>query len=198
MKDQDLDHKIKEYYGKQSLPDSAVQRILELGNAEAAKVDAKGGRSWLKWMPLAVAAALALFISVEFSGFNRGYSPYAEELAGAIAMRHNMKRNFGVEAGNFEEVQGGLKDLIFSVQPSIKQKLLSTYELLGARLCQLEGQQAAHMQVRNRKTGALCTLYVATLEGPLRSLEDKDTGLDLEANHVDMWIDSGRLFALVD
>ena len=80
----------------------------------------------------------------------------------------------------------------------MKQKLLSAYEVIGARYCQLQGQQAAHLQVRNRKTGALCTLYVASVSGSLSSLKSIDQRVGLEAHEVDIWEDSDRLFALVD
>ncbi len=113
-------------------------------------------------------------------------------------MRHNGNKNFEVQTASFEDAQEGLKELAFSVTPLVKQKLLSAYEVIGARYCQLQGQQAAHLQVKNRKTGALCTLYIASLKGPLSSLKSLDREIDLEANHVDIWEDSNRLFALVD
>ena len=59
-------------------------------------------------------------------------------------------------------------------------------------------QQAAHLQVKNRKTGALCTLYVASMNGSLSSLKSIDQHVGLEAHEIDIWEDSDRLFALVD
>ena len=80
----------------------------------------------------------------------------------------------------------------------MKHRLLSAYEVIGARYCQLQGQQAVHLQVENRKTRALCTLYLATMSGSLSSLKSIDRHVGLEANEVDIWEDSDRLFALVD
>lgn len=193
MNDTELDNKFKAYYAEQTMSMSSVQRILEQGRAAKEERPSR----WRSWVPMAIAASMALLISFQVMRPNATAASYTEEVAGAIAVRHNNFHEFNYAASSYEDVQSGLKELMFSVQPVMKQKLLSAYELIGARYCQLEGQQAAHIQVRNRKSGALCTLYIATLSGRLAELKDSDAGLDLESHHVDMWADSGRLFAIV-
>lgn len=197
MDDTKLDNKFKAYYGEQSLPMESVQRILEEGAAVKKTSSVVNSNWWKGWVPVAIAACMALLATFQFARSTHAEPSYAEEVAGSIAMRHNNMHDFDVAASNYSEVQTGLKDLVFSVQPVVKQKLLSAYELLGARYCQIEGLQAAHIQVRDRKSGTLCSLYIASLEGPLKHLQDSDENLDLAANHVDLWADSGRLFALV-
>ncbi len=191
MNDQELDQKIKEHFLSQRLADEKVRRILEQGQIQKT-------RSWWKhWVPVAAAAAIVMALSFQLT---RTYETdeLNLEVAGKIALRHNTYTNLDVEAADYSSVQDGLKDLAFSVTPLVKNQLLSAYQVIGARYCQLEGQQAAHMQVRHRKTGTLCTLYVASLKGPLSSFDPVDEEIRLEANNVQMWQDTGRLFALVN
>jgi len=130
----------------------------------------------------------------------RGYdaSQFRSEVAGEIAMRHNGSRPFDVKTSSYDGVQNGLRDLGFSVTPNLKQGLLSAYEVIGARYCFLEGEQGVHMRVRNRSTGVLCSLYVASLNGPLKDLKASDAEVQLPANEVRIWEDNNRLFALVE
>ena len=193
MNEQELDKQIRDLFMSERLPAESVQRILEQGRNEKKTI------WWRYWAPVAAAAAFVMLFSFQMTK-DRDQEGVYFDVAGKIAMRHNnsTNRQFEVQATSYEGVQRGLKDLAFSVTPLVKEKLLSAYEVIGARYCQLEGQQAAHLKVRNRKTGALCTLYVASLNGPLSTLKSSDEHIDLEANHVDLWEDSGRLFALVD
>ena len=191
MNDLELDKKIRDLFMSERLPAVSVQRILEQSRNE------KKIAWWRYWGPVAAAAAMVVVISFQMAREHDNGDFYFD-VAGEIAMRHNDYAKFDVKAASFAGVQKGLKDLGFSVTPLVKQKLLSAYEVIGARYCQLEGQQAAHMQVRNRRTGALCTLYVASLKGSLETLRSSDGHIDLEANEVDIWEDSGRLYALVN
>ena len=191
MDEQEMDKNIRDLFMSERLPAESVQRILKQGQSEKKTI------WWHYWAPVAAAAAIVMGFSFQMA---REYEEgeFYFDVAGEIAMRHNNYGKFEVQTASFEGVQKELQDLGFSVTPLVKQKLLSAYEVLGARYCQLEGQQAAHMRVRNRKTGALCTLYVASLKGRLAALKSADQHVDLEANHVDLWEDSGRLYALVD
>jgi|GEM_PF-687718 len=195
MKEEELDKTIKSYFFEQGLPEQSIARILAAGE------ERKSQRShwWRYWTPVAAAAAIMMAIGFQY-GRSVDDSELFGDIAGKIAMRHNSyaKKNFGVEASSFEGVQSGLQDLAFSVTPLVKEKLLSAYEVMGARYCQLEGQQAAHLKVRNRVNGTICTLYIASLNGPLESLKETTGEVDLAANHVEMWTDTGRLFALVN
>lgn len=193
MNEQEIDKSVRELFLNQKLSAEKVQSILDQGKSQRTKKP-----FWMSyWMPVAAAAAIAMVFSFEFS---RNYQDeeFYFDVAGEIAMRHDAYSNFDVRAASFSDVQAGLKDLAFSVTPVMKQKLLSAYEVIGARYCQLQGQQAAHLQVKNRKTGALCTLYVASMSGSLSTLKSIDQHVGLEAHEVDIWEDSDRLFALVD
>ncbi len=191
MEDKELDKKISGHFMSQKLPAENVQRILDQVQTSKKVV------WWHYWAPVAAAAAIVMVFSFQMA---RSYEDgeFYFDVAGEIAMRHNSFTDFEVEAASHEGVQAGLKDLAFSVTPLMKQKILSAYEVIGARYCQLEGQQAAHMQVRHRTTGALCTLYVASLNGPLKALKNIDQNVKLETHHVSLWEDSDRLFALVN
>ncbi len=194
MNEQDIDKTVRDFYLNQKLSADKVQRILKQGEAQPRR---SGTTWWQYWVPVAAAAAIVMAFSFQM-GRSYDDEEFFFDVAGEIAMRHNGNKNFEVQTASFEDAQEGLKELAFSVTPLVKQKLLSAYEVIGARYCQLQGQQAAHLQVKNRKTGALCTLYIASLRGPLSSLKSLDREIDLEANHVDIWEDSNRLFALVD
>lgn len=191
MNEQEIDKTVRDLFLSQKLPAEKVQRILDQSQSQSKTV------WWKYWMPVAAAAALVMALSFQLAR-NQSSEEFYFDVAGEIAMRHNNYDSFDVQATSFNGVQEELKDLAFSVTPLVKQKLLSAYEVLGARYCQLQGQQAAHVQVKNRKTGALCTLYIASLKGSLSSLKTLDKSVDLEANQVDIWEDSDRLFALVD
>lgn len=177
-----------------SLSASAVETILARGRKAK---DIHDRPWWRPWLPVAAAAVFVMLVSFQI-GKSYDESQFATKVAGEIAMRHNGTRPFDVEASSFEGVQNGLKDLAFSVTPHVKQGLLSAYEVVGARYCFLEGQQGVHMRVRDRKSGVLCSLYVASLNGPLKELKSADTEVSLAANDVKMWEDGDRLFALVE
>lgn len=194
MDEQQLDQKIRECFAAESLPALSVQSILEKGKRAQALHD----RAWWRpWLPVAAAAAFVMLASFQI-GKHYDVSRFANKVAGEVAMRHNGARPFDIEASSFDGVQNGLQDLAFSVTPHVKQGLLSAYEVVGARYCFLEGQQGVHMRVRNRTTGVLCSLYVASLHGPLRELKESDREVHLAANDVTLWEDSDRLFALVE
>lgn len=191
--DEQLDQKIRDCFMSECLSASAVQNIL----AQGKKASETRNRAWWRpWLPVAAAAAFVMFVSFEV-GKRYDVSQFAQKVAGEIVMRHNGARPFDIETSSFDGVQNGLTDLAFSVTPQAKQGLLSAYEVIGARYCFLEGQQGVHMRVRNRSTGVLCSLYIASLNGPLRELKSSDREVHLAANDVTLWEDSDRLFALV-
>lgn len=194
MNEQEIDKSVRDFFLSQKLPAEKVQSILEQGESQPGRNNTVW---WHYWVPVAAAAAIVVAFSFQM-GRSYKEDDFYFDVAGEIAMRHNGYKSFDVKAASFEGAQEGLRDLAFSVTPLVKQKLLSAYEVLGARYCQLQGQQAAHLQVKNRKTGTLCTLYVASLKGSLTSLKSLDREIVLEANHLDIWEDSDRLFALVD
>lgn len=194
MNEQQIDKMVRDLFLGQKLPAEKVRSIVEQGE----QAQSKGSHAWWRyWVPVAAAAVVVMVFTFQM-GRTYDQDEFYFDVAGEIAMRHNGYKSFDIKAASFDSAQEGLKDLAFSVTPLVKQKLLSAYEVIGARYCQLQGQQAAHLQVKNRKTGALCTLYIASLQGPLSSLKSLDREIDLEANHVDIWEDSNRLFALVD
>ncbi|MCH6257579.1 hypothetical protein MLD52_13540 [Puniceicoccaceae bacterium K14] len=204
MDDKQLDQSIRDYYLKQELPASSIQRILEQGKAEAAlgaqmeeQSEKPRNHWWRQAITFAAAACLMIVLGFQVEKM-RTPSNDVDEIAGVVASRHNNNRNFDFAVNSFEDVQSELKDLAFTVQPVLKQKLLSAYEVVGARYCQVHGQQTAHLQVRNRSTGVLCSLFVASLDGNLKGVDTAPYAVELEANSIDMWSDSGRLYALVD
>lgn len=212
MDDKQLDQTIRDYYMKQELPVSSIQRILEQGKVQRelgpeepeAAVQASESKPksywWRQIGTLAAAACLMVFLAVQFDKGRKAENPMfeVEEVAGVVASRHNTYHNFDFAVHSFEDVQSELKDLAFTVQPNVKHKLLSAYEVIGARYCQVQGQQTAHLQMRNRSTGVLCSLFVASLDGELESMKRANRLVDLEANKIDMWADSGRFYALVN
>ena len=195
MNDTELDQRIRDCFLAQRLSQKSVESILARGRQAQA---AREKRSWWRpWIPVAAAAAVIMFVAFHTA---REYdvSQFARQVAGEIAMRHNGDRPFDIEASSFDAVQNGLKDLAFSVTPAVKEGVLSAYEILGARYCYLEGQQGVHLRVRNRASGAFCTLYIASLKGPLANLKATDREVHLEGNDVKMWEDRDRLFAIVE
>lgn len=191
-----FNERVRDCFLAQKLSETSVQRILKQGR-EAKEEFARRSR-WLPWLSVAAAACFVMLFAFD-AAREFDVTQFARKVAGEIALRHNGDRPLDIEASSFESVQLGLTDLAFSVTPAVKQGFLSAYEILGARYCWLEGQQGVHMRVRNRKSGALCSLYVATLEGPLAELKATDEkDVHLEANEVHLWKDSDRLFALVE
>lgn len=194
MNDQELNQKIRDCFLAESLSAKTAEFILARGK----KAKEIHDRAWWRpWLPVAAAAAVVMLGAFQL-GKRYDVSQFADKVAGEIAMRHNGTRPLDIEASSFDGVQNGLTDLAFSVTPHLKQGLLSAYEVLGARYCWLEGQQGVHIRVRNRATGVLCSLYVASLNGPLAELREADRQVHLQANDVRLWEDEDRLFALVE
>lgn len=195
MNDAELDQRVRDCFLAQALSGKSINGILSQGKVAKAEYDKRS--VWRPWIPVAVAAAFVMLFA--FSAARRyDVSEFARQVAGEIALRHNGDRPVDIKATSFDNVQNGLSDLAFSVTPVVKQGLLSAYEILGARYCWLEGQQGVHMRVRNRASGALCTLYVASLNGKLAELKSMDRKVSLGANEVVMWEDSDRLFVIVE
>ncbi|MEM9157598.1 MAG: hypothetical protein AAGB46_01010 [Verrucomicrobiota bacterium] len=196
MEEKRLDDEVKKYFEAQQLSGDMVAKILKQGLEEKEKGASSARKWWLTWVPVAAAAAIVMAFAFQL-GQSHDQDDYTYDVAGQIAMRHESTAPLDVESASYEGVQEGLNKLGFSVTPEKKGSLLAAYEVIGARYCRLEGQSGAHMRVKNRVTGAICTLYVASLKGSLKDLEGSDAHLDLEAHEVDMWEDGGRLFALV-
>lgn len=202
MDETQIDQKVRDYYMKQEMSASSIQRILKQGLAEkaAGHQNVSTGKKtywWRQAVTFAAAACLMIVLVIQYDKIRVPVDDI-EEVAGVVASRHNNIHNFDFAVDSFEGVQAELKDLAFTVQPVVRQKLLSAYEVIGARYCQVQGQQTAHMQLRNRSSGVICSLFVASLDGHLKNMDKASHVVDLEANHIDMWSDSGRLFALVD
>ncbi len=195
MNESEIDQKVRDCFLSQSLSAKSVEAILAKG--QEARLVGERGSWWKPWASVAAAAAVVMLVAFQL-GKQYDVSEFAREVAGEIAMRHNGSRPLDIEAHSFDEVQNGMKDLAFSVAPAAKKGLLSAYEIIGARYCWLEGQQGVHMRMRNRISGTLCTLYIASLNGPLADLKSTENEVHVGVNDVTMWEDSNRLFALVE
>ncbi len=117
----------------------------------------------------------------------------APKLADEIAVHHLMREEPTVKSSSYEVVQAALPRLPFSILPS-GPRLLSDYDLLGAKYCSLQGNLAAQVNLKDRQHGDTHTLYVMELTRVFRNVKHETFYRD--GVIVELWTDDERIFGL--
>ncbi len=181
----DLNDLIRDYYAGKSLPEPRVRAIL-------AAAEPRSVRSSY-WRVVAIAASLLLFV-----GAFHGWLHYREDWAAAqrvlaeIALNHGKQLGVEVASADFAEVSTAMDRLDFPLRPPVS--IRGSFDLVGGRYCSIQGALAAQLKLRDRKDGAVHTLYATALTPELADIADR--AVTYEGIPIRLWSDGTIFFGL--
>lgn len=184
----DIEEQLRLHYEGKKLSDERTESILS---------EARELRPLRFRLPLRLLAAAAVVVVILTGGvLTVVLSPpagIASKLADEIAVHHLKGDEPTVLSSSYEVVQAALPRLPFSILPS-NPRLLSDYDLLGARYCSLQGHLVAQINLKDRQHGGTHTLYVMELARDFRNVKHETFYRD--GVIVELWTDDKRLFGL--
>ena len=185
---ENLEQRVKAYYEKQSLPEEKVSRILVQAEQLCPSKFVRPAFS------LAIATAAVIFVgTVLFWTMVVQRPTVTDQVIAEIATIHQHVVGVEVASDRYDILQAKLPQLTFSILPT-QPYLLEQFELLGGRYSSIQGNMAAQLTVKERRSGILCTVYVTSLTPDLQPLVPRSTNQD--GIMVKIWEDHGRLFGL--
>ncbi len=181
----ELDEKLRDYYGGQSLSDDRVEKIL--ASAKVVRMPFYRQPGWI-----AAAAAIALLLVGVVLVLPGGGSGLDQRIAVEVAKNHSKALASEVSSESFARIQAALPRLDFRIAPT-RPEMLAGLTVLGGRYCSIQGELAAQIALRDEE-GRACTLYVAPLT---EALDQARTGVrEVDGVGVETWRDAHRLFVL--
>lgn len=193
MKEEQIDHLVKDYYGSIEMSESKLQNILK--NTPPKDVVVPFYRK--VWVSYAAAACIAfMIVSVVISNMTQGVSNGSQTaLANQVIALTDRHLAPDVYSADFNSIQQGLNHSDFSIVPTNSRRI-ENYKVLGGRNCGFKGLKAVHVVLFNESSQKECCLYVLPDGKDLESIKDAFVNVD---NHkVSLWHDNGRVFALYD
>jgi hypothetical protein len=189
-----LDQRIREYYGKQSLSAGALARLKQLVRASA---PAEGSPARLKsWVIIAAlcsaVAAVGVITLLVLSLSKSTRDDVARLTAAEVAADH--QKQFAVEypAADVAQLRAQMSKLDFSL--ALPRRFQDGgHRLLGGRYCSVRGQIAAQLRLADAH-GHACTLYVVRPVDALASV--RDGRFEVNGCQVELWQEDGLLMVL--
>lgn len=109
-----------------------------------------------------------------------------------VAMNHATRLSFEFEGGSLAALDTSMNQLPFVL--SVPSRLPGDVEVLGSRYCSLSGQLAAHMKLREGKTGQTLSLFVTNSATTLNQLNGISGYVD--GVEVELFYEGGLFYAL--
>ena len=109
-----------------------------------------------------------------------------------VAMNHATRLSFEFEGESLAALDTSMNQLPFALsEPS---RLPEDLEVLGSRYCSLSGQLAAHVKLREGKTGRPLSLFVTNSATTLNQLDGESGYVD--GIEVELFYEGGLFYAL--
>lgn len=146
------------------------------------------------WKSMVAAAAVAvLFLPFGFNILK--HIQLEDQILNEVVYNHTRQMNPEIKTASLDSVQNYLSRLEFQL---IQSPRLSKNEwvVLGGRYCSIQGRLAALIQVKNIKSGMICSYYQVPLPEGFSS-DDQMTEKFLNGMKVNVWSEKGLLLALV-
>ncbi|MBT3604216.1 MAG: hypothetical protein HOE48_13560 [Candidatus Latescibacteria bacterium] len=178
-----LDKHIKQHYQSKALSQSKVDAILTEGNEK------RPTRSWRSFSPL-VAAALLIIGFVFFNNY-QAQNLLNQRVITEIAMNHSKQLDAEITTSDYDDLQTKLNRVDF---PIYSETIPENHQLLGGRYCSIQGELAAQLKLKHKKTGDVKTLYVTRLTPTLKNV--KNQTITQNSITTQLWKTSDCLFAL--
>jgi hypothetical protein len=188
---QKLKKSIKEYYEKHNL---STTQLLQMQNIQK-KLYSKFNRRRRLHTHWAIAAGAVVLLFGAFIFFNTtSHRTYIAELISEIAYNHNRNLEMEIKSDSLKDIVSYLSRLDFSlIYPARLPQ--DNWEMIGGRYCQLKGQFAAQLKLRNKVNQKIYTLY--QLEKPLGSKNIADFSEHFAKGvKVNLWSERGLIIAL--
>ena len=166
----------------------------------------KNTPNFFSWYRAASVASLLIFSVLSIYLANSTYFltlAIEQRIAEEVASNHLKLKPLEVKANTMQGIAGYFKQLNFSpIKPQAFQ--LSKQNLLGARYCSIQGVTALQLRMINNKTNKIQTLYETEYNRQVfKGFPDTKSGsqpstIYVKGMKVDMWVEKGLLFALIE
>lgn len=205
-----LDKSIKDHFLDKRLSDSAIDRIMAMG--EAAKLSGAdrqpscqgkprqqlipASRFWWQktnnWQTASLIFFVAVFLGI-FAG--QGYhfnSSVTGLVLQEIAMNHNKRLEAEYPANEYIQLKTAMTRLDFELAKP--EKLPDNYQLIGGRYCSIQGHIAAQLKVKNSDDGRIATLYVTPITKRLSGISGQEA---VQGNvNIKLWMADNYFYGL--
>lgn len=192
----------QQYLNNKGLSSKQLDQLQALQEKQAVK----NMPNFFSWYRVASVASLLIFSVLSIYLANSTYFstlPIEQRIAEEVASNHLKLKPLEVKANTMQGITTYFKQLNFSpVKPLAFQ--LSKQNLLGARYCSIQGVTALQLRVMNTKTNKVQTLYETEYDRQIfKGFPDTKSGsqpstIYVRGMKVDMWVEKGLLFALIE
>ncbi len=188
---QKLKETIKEYYEEHNL---STTQLLQMQNIQK-KLDSQFNRRRRPHTLWAIAAGTAVLLLGAFIFFNTtSHRTYIAELISDIAYNHNRNLEMEIKSDSLKDIASYLSRLDFSlIYPARLPQ--DNWEMIGGRYCQLKGQFAAQIKLRNKSNQKMYTLYQIEKPHDIKNIADFSEHF-AKGVKVNLWGERGLIIAL--
>ncbi len=188
---QKLKETIKEYYEEHNL---STTQLLQMQNIQK-KLDSQFNRRRRPHTLWAIAAGTAVLLLGAFIFFNTTSDrTYIAELISDIAYNHNRDLEMEIKSDSLKDIASYLSRLDFSlIYPARLPQ--DNWEMIGGRYCQLKGQFAAQIKLRNKSNQKMYTLYQIEKPHDIKNIADLSEHF-AKGVKVNLWGERGLIIAL--
>jgi len=203
-----IDKAIQEHYSEKHLSDSALDRIIALGehakhsSALQSTSQTKPVQKFnlaLRWWTQTTnwqVASMVFFTAIVFGifiGKNNSFTTNIDTLVlEEIAMNHNKRLDVEFPITQYEPLRLAMAKLNFSLtQP---KALSFVYQLVGGRYCSIQGRIAAQLKIKNINNGKIATLYITPVTDRIAEITDQET--TSKNVNIKLWSANNFLYGL--
>ena len=182
---------VKEYYEKHNL--SSAQ-LLQMQNIQRYLISHHNWRRRTHAHRAIAAGAAALLLGAIILFNTADQRTYIAELIGEIAYNHNKNLEMEIKSNSLKDIASYLSRLDFSlIYPSRLSQ--DNWEMIGGRYCQLKGQFAAQIKLRNKSNQKIYTLYQIEKPHKIKNFANLSEHF-AKGVKVNLWGERGLIIAL--
>jgi len=180
----EFNKQIRQYYAEQSMNEEKLETILETGR-QVVPVP-----RWRRYSLVAAAAAVLIASALFFMSNN---SRMSRDVILELAENHMDNTAGGYVVSEYYQAQSSLNLLDFSIFPA-GDFMPDKFNIIKTRYCNIQGELAAQIDLKDKKTGQPCTLFVSRVPSDLSGIKD---GWQRRGRvEVMIWIEGDRFFAM--
>jgi hypothetical protein len=182
---------IKEYYEKHNL---STAQLLQMQNIQRNLLSHYNRRRRTHTHLAIAAGAVALLLGAIILFNTAGQRTYIAELIGEIAYNHNKNLKMEIKSDSLKDIASYLSRLDFSLIYPLRLPQ-DNWEMIGGRYCQLKGQFAAQIKIRNKSNQKIYTLYQIEKPHDIKNIVDLSEHF-AKGVKVNLWGERGLIIAL--
>ncbi|MFV2056147.1 MAG: hypothetical protein ACC707_06730 [Thiohalomonadales bacterium] len=187
----DLEKTIVAHYHEKHLTDTALNRIIAMGEATQDQqtghspadtaMTKKRARGFFNGWPMAnwqvstalfsTAIILGITFGIVFGQNQQSHISVTQLVLEEIAMNHNKRLSVEYPIAEYGSLRTAMSRLDFGLE---RPKLLAdNYRLLGGRYCSIQGKIAAQLKVKDTNSGEIATLYITPMTERLATVSEQ-------------------------